>query len=115
MAVQGERGQGGLGMCFNVESMAWDGSFYYNPTTNCRQWGRSPSYTEHELCRQTNSKSQNSGAIAPPRNTERAAINSTTDGIIQGGGSLPTIQTMWARQANIGKLQAQLEEEWKKS
>ena len=27
MAFQGERGQGGLGMCFNVESMARDGFF----------------------------------------------------------------------------------------
>ena len=72
MAFQGEREQGGLGMCFNVESMARVGSFYnYNPTTKCSQWER----LEHELCRQI--ESHNSGAIAPQRNTERAAINST--------------------------------------
>ena len=72
MAVQGERGQGGLGMCFNVGSMAWVGSFYnYNPTTKCGQWQR----LEHELCRQT--ESHNSGAIAPQRNTEQAAISAT--------------------------------------
>ena len=113
MAVQGEQGQGGLGMCFDVGSMARD-SYFYNPTANCSQWGRSPSYTEHELCRQTNSKSRNSGTIAPQRNTELAAINSTTNGITRGGVSQPPIQTTWARQANIGKLQAQLEEEKRK-
>ena len=83
MAVQGEREQGGLeiDMCIDVGSMARDGSFY-NPTTNYNQWGRSPSYTEHELCRQT--ESQNSGAIAPQRNTERAAINSTVNSTMRG-------------------------------
>ena len=120
MAVQGEQGQGGLGMCFNVESMAPDGSFYYNPTTNCNQWGRSPSYTEHELCRQTNSKSQNSGAIAPPRNMERAAINGTTRGV----GSQPPIQTTWSRHvpwqawqddyANIGSFRHNWRMSWKR-
>ena len=108
MAVQGERGQGGLEMCFDVGSMARDSSFY-NPTANCNQWGRSPSYTEHELCRQT--ESHNSGAIAPQRNTEQAAINSATNGTIRGVGSQPTIQTTWswqARQADIGGLRVQL-------
>ena len=77
MAFQGKRVQGGIGMCFNVRSMARDGSFY-NPTTNFNQWGSSPPYTEHELCRQT--ESHNSGAIAPQRNTEQAAIISATNG-----------------------------------
>ena len=93
--------------------MARDGSFY-NPTTNYNQWGHSPSDTEHELCRQT--ESQNSGAIAPQRSTERAAINGAANGTTRGGCSQPTIQTTWswqARQADIGGLRAQLEEEWK--
>ena len=46
MAFQGERGQGGIGMCFNVGSMARDGFFYNNPTANFNQWGSSPPYTE---------------------------------------------------------------------
>ena len=115
MAAQGERGQGGIG--FNIESMARDGSFYYNPTTNCSQWGCSPSYTEHELCQQTNSKSQNSGAAAPQRNMERAAINSTMNGTTRGMGSQPPVQTTWswqARQANIGGLRTQWVKEIKR-
>jgi len=63
MAFQGEREQGGIGMCFNVGSMARDGSFY-NPTTNYNQWGSSPSYTEHELCRQTNPEPEMGAAAA---------------------------------------------------
>ena len=111
MAVQGEREPGGIGMCFNVESMARDGSFY-NPTANYNQWGRSPSYTECEFCRQT--ESQNSGAIAPQRNTERAAINSTTNGMTRGGCSQLLFQTTGSWQAwqeagtCIGRLQTQL-------
>ena len=66
-----------------------------------------------EFYRQPKTESQNGGAAAPQRNTERVAINSTTNGITKGGGSQPPIQTTWARQANIGKLQAQLAEEWK--
>ena len=82
MAFQGEREQGGIGMCFNVGSMARDGSFY-NPTANYNHWGSSPPYTEHELRWQT--ESHNSGAIAPQRNTEQAAIISATNGTTQGG------------------------------
>ena len=79
MAVQGEREQGGLeiDMCIDVGSMARDGFFFYNNTANCIQWGSSPSYTEDGLCRQT--ESHNSGAIAPQRNTEQAAIISATN------------------------------------
>ena len=73
MAFQGKRVQGGLDMCFDVESMAQDGSFFYNnPTANFNPWGSSTPYTEHGLCRQT--ESHNGGAIAPQRNTEQAAI-----------------------------------------
>ena len=100
-------------MCFNVGSMARIGSCYnYNPTTKCGQWER----LEHELYRQT--KSQNSGAIAPQRNTERAAINSTTNGTTRGVGSQSPVQTTLSRHvpwqawqddyASIGRLQAQL-------
>ena len=112
MAFQGEREQGGIGMCFNVGSMARDGSFY-NPTANYNQWGSSPSYTEHGLCRQTNLESHNSGAIAPQRSTEQAAIKSATNGTTRGGCSQPPLQTTWswqARQADIGGLRTQLEE-----
>ena len=74
MAFQGDRGQGGIDMCVDVEPMARDGSSFYHPTANFNQWGSSPPYTEHELCRQMNSESHNSGAIAPQCNTEQAAI-----------------------------------------
>ncbi len=84
MAFQGEREQGGIDMCFDVESMAQDGFFYNNPTANFNQWGSSPPYTEHGLCRQTNSESHNSGAIAPQRNTEQAAIISATNSTTRG-------------------------------
>ena len=111
MAFQGERGQGGIGMSFNVGSMAWDGSFY-NPTANFNQWGSSTPYTEHELCRQT--ESHNSGAIAPQRSTEQAAIFSATNGTTRGECSQTPFQTTWARQADIDGLRKQLEEEWGK-
>ena len=42
MFSQGEQGQEGLGMCLIVGSIAPDGSYYYHPTTNGNQWGRSP-------------------------------------------------------------------------
>ena len=112
MAFQGEREQGGIGMCFNVESMARDGSFY-KPTANYNQWGSSPPYTEHELCRQT--ESHNSGAIAPQRNTEQAAINSATNGTTRGVGSQPPIQTEWARIMEMAKsIDETRKEEWKR-
>ena len=109
MAFQGERLPGGLGMCNNVESMARVGSFCnYNP------WGSSTPYSEHGLCRQT--ESHNGGAIAPQRNTEQAAIFSATNGTTRGECSQTPFQTMWAwqaRQADIGGLRKQLEEEWR--
>ena len=112
MAFQDERVPGGLDMCFDVESMAWDGFyFFYNNTANYNQWGSSPPYTEHGLCRQTNSESHNSSAIAPQRNTERAAIISATNGTTRGVDCQSTIHTTWlwqARQADIAKLRAQL-------
>ena len=98
MAFQGEREQGGLDVCFDVESMARDGSFY-KPTANYNQWGSSPPYTEHGLCRQTNSESHNSGAIAPQRNTEQAAIISATNGTTRGECFQPPLQTTGAWQA----------------
>ena len=115
MAFQDERVPGGLDMCSNVGSMARDGSFC-SPTTGYNQWGSSPLYTEHELCRQTNSESHNSGAIASQRSTEQAAIISATNGTTRGECFQPPLQTTWswqARQADIGGLRTQLEEEWK--
>ena len=113
MASQGEREPGVLGMCRHVGSMAQVGSFYkYNPTTNCGKWER----LEHELCRQT--ESHNGSAIAPQRSTERADINSTTNGTARGVSSQSLVQTTWSRHVpwqawqddyvSIGRLQAQL-------
>ena len=117
MAAQGERVSGAIGTCRgNLEPMARDGSSFYNPTANFNQWGSSTPYTEHGLCRQTNSKSHNSGAIAPQRNTEQAAIISATNGTTRGKCFQPPLQTTWswqARQADIGGVRTQLEEEWK--
>ena len=75
--------------------------------------GSSPPYTEHELCRQT--ESHNGGAIAPRRGTEQAAIFSAMNGTTRGECFQPPLQTTWswqARQADIGGLRKQLEEEW---
>ena len=108
MAFQGKRVQGGLDMCFDVESMARDGSF-----NNFNQRGSSTPYTEHELCRQT--ESHNSGAIAPQRGTEWAAIFRATIGTTRGECFQPPLQTTWswqARQADMGELRTQLEGEW---
>ena len=108
MAFQGERVPGGLDMCFDVESMARDGSCNYNP------WGSSTPYSEHGLCRQT--ESHNGSTIAPRRSTEQAAIFSATNGTTRGECFQPPLQTMWswqARQADIGRLRKQWEKQWK--
>ena len=110
MAFQGERELGGLDMCYNVESMARDGS-----CCNYNRWGSSTLYSEHELCRQT--ESHNGGAIAPRRSTEQAAIFSATNGTTRGECFQPPLQTTWswqAKQADIGGLRTQLEEEKRK-
>uniref|UniRef100_A0A8C4N3E8 Uncharacterized protein n=1 Tax=Eptatretus burgeri TaxID=7764 RepID=A0A8C4N3E8_EPTBU len=64
-------------------------------------------------------ESQNGGAASPWRDTKwEWAINSTTNGTTQGGGSQPPVQTTWSRHApwqarqddyaNIGGLRIQL-------
>ena len=95
MASQGEREPGGLGMWYNnLESMAWDGTAFYN--FNPR--GSSPSYSEHVLCRQPGS--HNGGVIAPRRGTEQAAIYSAANGTTQGECfQQPLLQTTGAWQA----------------
>ena len=108
MAFQDERVLGGLDMCSNVESMAREGS-----SCNYNQRGSSTPFTEHGLCRQT--ESHNGGAIAPQRSTEQAAIISATNGTTRGERSQQPFQTTWAwraRQADIGGLRKQWEEEW---
>ena len=105
MASQGERVLGVVGMCSsNLESMARDGT-----SCNVNPRGSSPSYSEHGLCRQT--ESQDGGAASLQRGTrrERAAINGTTRGECS---QQPPLQTTWAWQADIGGLQKQLTEEW---
>ena len=75
MESQSEREPGGLDMCNNLESMARDGtSCNFNPR------GSSTPYSEHGLCRQT--ESHNGGTIAPQRSTEHAAINSATSQLL---------------------------------
>ena len=116
MASQGERVPGGLDMCSNLESMARDGTSFYN--FNPR--GSSPSYSEHRLCRQT--ESRNGGAIAPRRGTEQAAIYSAANGTTRGEHSQQQFQTIrhvpwqaWQDDyASIGRLQAQLGDVFKK-
>ena len=107
MASQGERVPGGLDMCSNLESMARDGTYFYN--FNSR--GSSTPYPEHGLCRQT--ESRNGGTIAPQRGTEQAAISSAANGMTRSERSQqPPLQTTWAWQADIGGLRKQLTEEW---
>ena len=111
MEFQGEREPGGLGMCSNVESMARDGSSEYKLAADVDPWGSSTPYSEHGLCRQT--ESHNGGAIAPQCNTERVAICSATNGTTRGERSQQPFQTTWlwqARQADIGGLRKQLKE-----
>ena len=108
MAFQGERVPGGLDMELElIESMARDGSCCnYNPRES------STPYTEHGFCQQT--ESHNGGAIALQRSTEWADIFSATNGTTRGECFQPPLQTTWswqARQADIGELWAQLEEE----
>ena len=109
MEFQSERVPGvEMNMCSNVESMARDGSFY-----NFNSRGSSTPYSEHGLCRQT--ESHNGGTIAPQRSTERAAIFSAANGTTRGEHSQQPFQTTWAwraRQADIGGLRKQWEEEW---
>ena len=108
MAFQGERVPGVVGMCgSNLESMARDGTPFYN--VNPR--GSSPSSSEHGLCRQK--EPHNGGAIAPRRGTEQAAILSATNGMTRGECFQPPLQTMWAWQADIGRLCEELREEWR--
>ena len=114
MASHGERVPGVVGMCSsNLESMARDG------TTSCNfnKRGSSPSYSEHGLCRQT--ESHNGGTariVAPRRGTEQAAILSAANGTTRGECSQqPSLQTTWAwqaKQADINGLRKQLTEEW---
>ena len=110
MASQGEREPGGLGMCSNnLESMARDGTPFYN--FNPR--GSSPSYSEHRLCRQT--ESRNGGAIAPRRGTEQSAILRATNGTTRGVGSQPPIEPEWARIMEMAKsIDETWKEEWKR-
>ena len=105
MAFQSEREPGVVGMCSNLESMARDGTCNFNP------WGSSTPFTEHGLCRQT--ESHNGGAIAPQRSTERAVIYSAANSTTRGECFQPPLQTTGARQADIGGLRKQLEEEWR--
>ena len=84
--------------------------YFYN--FNSR--GSSTPYSEHGLCRQT--ESHNGGTIAPQRSTERAAIFSATNGTTRGECFQQLFQAAraWqARQADIGGLRKQLEEEWR--
>ena len=110
MAFQSEREPGvEMNMCSNIESMARDVSFY-----NFNSWGSSTPYSEHGLCRQT--ESHNGGTIAPQRSTERAAILSATNGTTRGECFQQPFQTTWAwqaRHADIGGLRKHREEEWK--
>jgi len=109
MAFQSEREPGvEMNMCLNIESMARDGT-----SCNFNQRGSSTPFTEHGLCRQT--ESHNGGAIAPQRKTEQAAIFSATNGMTRGECFQQPFQTMWAwqaRHADIGGLRKQWEEEW---
>jgi len=108
MASQGEREPGGLDMCCNLESMARDGTPFYN--FNSR--GSSTPYPEHGLCRQT--ESHNGGAIAPRRGTEQAAIYSMANGTTRGKCfQQPPLQATRAWQADIGRLWEELKEEWR--
>ena len=89
--------------------MARDGT-----SCNFNQRGSSTPFTEHGLCRQT--ESHNGGTIAPQRSTERAAILSTTNGTTRGECFQPPRQTTWswqAKQADIGGLWKELKEEWR--
>ena len=106
MAFQSERVPGGLVMCSNVESMARDSSFY-----NFNSRGSSTPYSEHGLCRQT--ESHNGGTIAPQHSTERAAIFGATNGTTRGECSQTPFQTTWAwqaRQSDGSTLQIELDE-----
>ena len=106
MASQGQRVLGVVGMCSNnLESMARDGT-----SCNVNPRGSSPSYSEHGLCQQA--ESRNGGAIAPRRGTEQAAIYSAANGTTRGERSQQPFQTTWAWQADIGGLRKQLMEEW---
>ena len=61
-------------------------------------------------------ESHNGGTIAPQRSTERATILSATNGTTRGDCSQTPFQATWAwqaKQADIGGLRKQLEEEWK--
>ena len=92
MESQGEREPGGLVVCSNIESMGWDGT-----SCNFNPWGSSTPYSEHGLCRQT--ESHNGGTIAPQRSTERAAIFGATNGTTRGECFQPPFQTTGAWQA----------------
>ena len=107
MASQGEREPGVVGMCrSNLESMARDG------TCNVNQRGSSPSYSEHGLCRHT--ESHNGGAIASRRGTEQADIYSAANGTARGECfQQPPLQATRAWQADIGRLCEELGEEWR--
>ena len=100
MFSQGELSQVGSEVDVElIESMARDGSFYYNRTTNRRQWER----PVQELYRQPKTESQNGGAAAPQRGTrpERVAINSATSRTArQGKRFRPPVQTTWVRQGD---------------
>ena len=90
--------------------MARDGTTF----CNFKSRGSSPSYSEHGLCRQTGS--HNGGAIAPRRGMEPAAILSATNGTTRGECFQPPLQATraWqAKQADIGGLRKQWEEEWR--
>ena len=107
MESQGERVPGGLVVCSNIESMARDGTSFYN----FNSWGSSTPYSEHGLGWQM--ESHNGGMIAPQCRTERAVIYGTTNGTTRGERSQqPPLQTTWAWQADIGGLRKQLTEEW---
>ena len=112
MAAQGEWVLGVVGVCSDdFEPMARDGTPLYNYSPR----GSSTPYSEHGLGRQM--EPHNGGAIAPRRGTEQAAINSAANGTTRGEHSQqPPLQTTWlwqVKQADIDRLQKQLEEEWK--
>ena len=83
-----------------IESMARDGSFYYNRTMDCHQWER----PVQELYRQPKTESQNGGAATPQRGTrrERAAINSATNHVARRKRFRPPVQTTGAWQVRQG-------------
>ena len=76
--------------------MARDGSYYYNPTTNCSQWEQ----PVQELYRQPKMESQNGGAAPSRRDMKWERDNySATSRTARGKCSRSPVQTMWSWQA----------------